>query len=47
MEVFAAIKKRHSVRAFEKREIPKEKILKILEAGRLALLLIIFSHGIL
>ncbi|MFH7882160.1 MAG: nitroreductase family protein [Candidatus Aenigmatarchaeota archaeon] len=36
MEVFTAIKKRHSVRSFEDKEIPKEKILKILESGRLA-----------
>lgn len=36
MDFFEVIKKRRSVRSFEKVEIKKEDILKILEAGRLA-----------
>jgi len=36
MDVFEAIQKRRSIRAYEKAAIPKEKIEKILEAARLA-----------
>jgi nitroreductase len=36
MEVFEAIQKRHSVRAYESTSIPEEKLMRILEAGRLA-----------
>lgn len=36
METFEAIQKRHSVRAYEPIPIPEEKLMKILEAGRLA-----------
>jgi nitroreductase len=36
MEVFEAIWKRHSVRAYLRNEVPGEKMGKILEAGRLA-----------
>ncbi len=36
MEVFEAIRKRHSVRAYRPSRVPKEKLERILEAGRLA-----------
>jgi nitroreductase len=36
MEVFEAIQKRHSVRAYESTSVPEEKLMRILEAGRLA-----------
>ena len=36
MDVFEAIKKRKSVRAYDSRPIPNEILLRILEAGRLA-----------
>ena len=36
MDVFEAIQKRHSVRAYKSTPIPEEKLMKILEAGRLA-----------
>ena len=36
MDVFEAIKKRRSVRAYESKPVPEEKLMKILEAGRLA-----------
>lgn len=36
MDVFEAIQRRHSVRAYESKPIPEEKLVKILEAGRLA-----------
>ncbi len=36
MKVFEAIRKRHSVRAYLPNKVPKEKMEKILEAGRLA-----------
>jgi len=36
MDFFEVVKKRCSVREFEKIEIPKEDIIKILDAGRLA-----------
>lgn len=36
MNVFEAIKKRRSVRAYKDTPVPKEKILKIIEAARLA-----------
>ena len=36
MDVFGAIQKRHSVRAYKSTPIPEEKLMKILEAGRLA-----------
>jgi nitroreductase len=36
MEVFEAIKKRHSVRAYLPEQVPREKLNKILEAARLA-----------
>ncbi|MGB9756446.1 MAG: nitroreductase family protein [Candidatus Bathyarchaeales archaeon] len=36
MDVFEAVKKRRSIRAYVSTPIPKEKILKILEAARLA-----------
>ncbi|MDH5595845.1 MAG: nitroreductase family protein, partial [Candidatus Bathyarchaeota archaeon] len=34
--MFEAVRKRHSVRAYLPKEVPKEKIEKILEAARLA-----------
>lgn len=36
MDTFEAIHKRHSIRAYEPTPLPKEKLMKILEAGRLA-----------
>lgn len=36
MDVFEAIQKRHSIRAYESSPVPEEKLIKILEAGRLA-----------
>jgi nitroreductase len=36
MDVFEAVQKRRSVRAYESTPIPKEKLEKILEAARLA-----------
>jgi len=36
MEVFEAIQKRKSVRAYEDRPIPEDVLMKILEAGRIA-----------
>ena len=36
MDVFEAIQKRRSVRAYKSTPIPEEKLMKILEAGRLA-----------
>ena len=36
MEVFEAIQKRHSVRSYLPSEVPNEKLMKILEAARLA-----------
>ncbi len=36
MEVFEAVRKRRSIRAYEPTPIPEEKLMKILEAGRLA-----------
>lgn len=36
MEVFEAIQKRHSVRAYLSNRVPQEKLERILEAGRLA-----------
>ena len=36
MEVMEAIQKRRSVRAYEPREVEEEKLLRILEAGRLS-----------
>jgi nitroreductase len=36
LDVFEAIQKRHSIRAYESTPVPKEKLIKILEAGRLA-----------
>jgi nitroreductase len=36
MNVFEAIKKRRSIRAFEEKPIPEDKLLRVLEAGRLA-----------
>lgn len=36
MEVFEAIRKRRSIRAYESTPIPEEKLLRVLEAGRLA-----------
>ncbi|MCX8170734.1 MAG: nitroreductase family protein [Candidatus Bathyarchaeota archaeon] len=36
MDVFEAIQKRHSVRAYEPTPVPREKLEKILEAARLA-----------
>lgn len=36
MEVFEAIQKRHSVRAYFRNEVPRKKLERILEAGRLA-----------
>lgn len=36
MEVFEAIRKRHSVRAYLPNRVPKDKLEKILEAARLA-----------
>ena len=36
MEVMEAIKKRRSIRAYEEREIPEEKLRSVLEAARLA-----------
>jgi len=36
MEVFEAIKKRRSVRAYQRKEIPEDILMKILESARLA-----------
>jgi nitroreductase len=36
MEVFEAVQKRRSVRAYQPTPVPKEKLLRVLEAGRLA-----------
>ncbi|MCW4001853.1 MAG: nitroreductase family protein, partial [Candidatus Bathyarchaeota archaeon] len=36
MEVFEAIRKRHSIRAYLHNEVSKKKLERILEAGRLA-----------
>jgi len=36
LDVFEAIQKRHSIRAYESSPVPEEKLIKILEAGRLA-----------
>jgi nitroreductase len=36
MDVFEAVKKRHSIRAYELMPIPEEKLNKVLEAARLA-----------
>lgn len=36
MNVFEAIKERRSIRAFEEKPIPEDKLLRVLEAGRLA-----------
>jgi nitroreductase len=36
MEVMEAIQKRRSVRAYEQREVEEEKLLRVLEAGRLS-----------
>ncbi len=36
MEVFEAIKRRRSIRKYEKRAVEKKKLLKVLEAARLA-----------
>lgn len=36
MEVFEAVQKRRSIRAYESTPIPEDKLMKILEAGRLA-----------
>ena len=36
MELMEAIKKRESVRSYENRPVPEEKLLKVLEAARLA-----------
>lgn len=36
MDTFEAIQKRHSIRAYEPTPVPEEKLMKILEAGRLA-----------
>jgi nitroreductase len=36
MDVFEAIQKRRSIRAYQDKPVPREKIEKILEAGRLA-----------
>lgn len=36
MEVFEAVQKRRSIRAYEPTSIPEDKLMKILEAGRLA-----------
>ena len=36
MDIFEAIQKRHSVRAYKSTPIPEEKLMKILEADRLA-----------
>jgi nitroreductase len=36
MDVFEAVQKRHSIRAYEPTPIPEEKLRKILEAARLA-----------
>lgn len=36
MEVFEAVLKRRSIRAYEQKPVPKEKLMKILEAARLA-----------
>ncbi|MEM3700970.1 MAG: nitroreductase family protein [Candidatus Bathyarchaeia archaeon] len=36
MNTFEAIQKRHSIRAYESTPLPEEKLMKILEAGRLA-----------
>ncbi|MEM3697355.1 MAG: nitroreductase family protein [Candidatus Bathyarchaeia archaeon] len=36
MDVFEAVRRRHSVRAYAPTPIPKEKLVKILEAARLA-----------
>ncbi|MEM3726188.1 MAG: nitroreductase family protein [Candidatus Bathyarchaeia archaeon] len=36
MEVFEAVQRRRSIRAYEPTPVPNEKLMKILEAGRLA-----------
>lgn len=36
MDVFDAVQKRHSIRAYESKSVPDEKLVKIMEAGRLA-----------
>jgi nitroreductase len=36
MEVFEAVRERHSVRSFESKPVPQESLLKVLEAARLA-----------
>jgi len=36
VEVFEAVQKRRSVRAYQPTPVPKEKLLRVLEAGRLA-----------
>jgi nitroreductase len=36
MDVFEAVQKRRSIRAYQPTPVPKEKLLRVLEAGRLA-----------
>jgi len=36
LDVFEAVLKRHSVRSYKSTPVPEEKLMKILEAGRLA-----------
>ena len=46
MDVFEAVQERKSIRAYQDKPIPREKLERILEAGRLAPSALIENHGI-